>query len=137
MLARMGRTIRDLEAYLAASGRAYTTVDEGTLVLAPSGDGKPPIGLRVAGPVVFSVEIGKLPSPPPVPLLQKLLELNATDLLYCAYGLRDGAIVLASAHELENLDRNELEAILSDFDIAIARHLPELFALAGTPGKKD
>lgn len=133
----MGRTIRDLEAYLAASGRAYTTVDEGTLVLAPAGEGKPPIGVRAAGPVVFSVDIGKLPSPPPVPLLQKLLELNATDLLYCAYGLREGTIVLSSAHELENLDRNELEAILSDFDLAIAQHLPALVSLAGAPEKKD
>lgn len=129
----MGRTAKDLEAYFLAIGRRYRAVDEGTFVLEPAAHGGgPPIGARVTtdGPVVFTAELGAAPdggdAAAETKFFRRLLEMNASDLLYCAYGVRDGAVILSSAHELSNLDLNEVEAILSDFDLAIARHRRDL-----------
>ena len=38
----------------------------------------------------------------------------------------NGTVVLAAALELENLDLNELEAVLNDIEMALARHVPSL-----------
>ncbi len=128
----MGRTAKDLEAYFLAIGRRYRAVDDGTFVLDPPAHADGPlIGVRVTtdGPVVFTAEFGVVPeggAEVETKFYRRLLELNASDLLYCAYGVRDGAIILSSAHELSNLDLNEVEAILSDFDLAIARHQREM-----------
>jgi hypothetical protein len=129
----MARTAKDLEAYLSSIGRSFESTDGGTIVLAPV-EGQPSIGVRAEDPVVFTAEIGSAPKndpPTEARLFRRLLELNASDLLYTAYGLRDGTIVLSSAHPLQNLDLNEVEGILSDFDLALARHVEELLALSG------
>src|SRR4051794_38154598 len=111
----MARTVKDLEAFLVACNRTFETSEGGTIVLAPTGDGLPVVVVRADDPVVFSVEVGPAPKSDRVQarLFRKLLELNANDLLYAAYGLRGDNIVLSSAHELANLDLNEVEAILT------------------------
>jgi hypothetical protein len=63
-------------------------------------------------------------------LFQKLLELNATSLVHAAYGLEGPSIVIAAALVLESADPNELEAVLSDIDMALAEHVPSLRGLA-------
>ena len=132
----MARTIQDLEAYLQATGRPFERRDDGTFLLVPQGDVQPIVALRADGPVVTTtVEIGPAPTGDAegqVVLLRRLLELNANDLLYCSYGLRGDSIVLSSAHELENLDLNEVQAILSDIEQALAR-LKQLVSLAPPP----
>ena len=62
---------------------------------------------------------------------RRLLELNATDLMHVAYAIEGSTIVLSAALELENLDQNELEATLSDVDLALARHIGLLREIAG------
>ena len=61
---------------------------------------------------------------------RQLLEYNATDLMHISYGIANGNVVLTAALELENLDLNELEATLSDVDLALARHVPVLHQAA-------
>jgi hypothetical protein len=46
-------------------------------------------------------------------------------------------VVLSGALELENLDINELEAALSDIDLALVRHVPVLHELAGRDERKS
>jgi hypothetical protein len=125
----MGRTAKDLEAYFLAIGRRFRAADDGTFVLEPAAHagGGVPIGVRVTtdGPVVFTAELGAVPEGDgegQAKFFRSLLEMNASELLYCSYGVRSGTVILTSAHELSNLDLNEVEAILSDFDLAIARH---------------
>lgn len=132
----MARTHRDVEAYLGALGKTYDTVAEGTYVLGGEA-GKPPIAIRLAGPVaVFRVLIGEVPrasAEAQRALFQKMLEFNANELVYASYGLENNHMVLSAALELENLDLNELEAVLADIDLALARHVPALRDLS----KKD
>ena len=55
-------------------------------------------------------------------LYQRLLELNATDLLHGAYGLEDGFIVLTDTLALEGLDYRALEASFDAMTLALATH---------------
>jgi hypothetical protein len=122
----MPRTAEDVENYLLQLDRRFES-DQGTYLLA--GDGGTPIALRVAPPIVaVRVSIGPAPKDDAhkLRLFRQLLAYNATDLMHVSYGLEGDQIVLSAALELENLDLNELEALLSDVDLALARHVPTL-----------
>lgn len=128
----MPRTLEDVENYLLALGRTYES-SGGTLVIAPT-ETRPPIAIRVQPPIVeVQMSIGAIPDDPArqLPLFRRLLELNGTDLAHAAYAVEDDQIVLVSSLSLDNLDNNELEAVLSDIDMALLRHLAALRELAG------
>jgi hypothetical protein len=59
-----------------------------------------------------------------------VLRLNATSLVHSAYGLEGDRLMLSAALELENLDYNELEAVIAEFDLAVAQQLPKIRELA-------
>jgi hypothetical protein len=61
-----------------------------------------------------------------VKLFKRLLEYNASDLMHASYGIEGSTVVLAAALALDNLDPNELDATLSDIDLALAKHIPAL-----------
>jgi hypothetical protein len=125
----MLRNRDDVERFLEARGRAFTTLDDATFLvtLAPQ---QPPAVLRVQAPVVVvQVDVGKLEFQSQAnecAFYRKLLELNATDLLHAAYGLEGDRVQLSAALEFDNLDENELEAALSDVALALANHIPML-----------
>ena len=130
----MIRTSDDLEAQLGRLGRRYERTPDGTFVVA-IGPNQPPAALLLVPPVlVVQVAIGDAPSDLTVaaPIYKKLLELNASALLHTAFGLENDQIVLAAALELDNLDLNELEAVLSDIDVALSEHVPVLRSLVPT-----
>ena len=123
----MPKTAEDVENYLIQLDRRYES-DAGTL-LVQSGPDRPPIAIRVASPIVaIRVDIGAVPADPrhQIDVFRRLLEYNVTDLMHASYGLEQDTIVLAAALELENLDKNELEATLSDMDLALSRHVGAL-----------
>jgi hypothetical protein len=125
----MARTNEDLESFLQKLERRFERVDDGTYLVAGAPN-QPPIAIRVAPPVlVIQVPIGPAPqeeTPAQARLFRRLLELNASDLLHAAYALEGGEIVLGAALELDNLDLNEIEAVLADMDVALAEHVPAL-----------
>ncbi len=128
----MPRTQEDVENYLLALGRSYES-SKGTLVLY-AGEGSTPIAVRVQPPIVeVQMSIGAPPADEgrQLQLFRRLLELNATDLAHSAYALENGEIMLTASLELENLDKNELEAVLADIDMALLRHIASLRELAG------
>jgi hypothetical protein len=121
----MPRTAEDVENYLIQLDRRFEN-DGGTFLLAQANG---TIALRVSPPIVaVRVSIGAVPKDEvqQARIFRKLLQYNATDLMHVAYGLDGDTIVLSAALELENLDLNELEALLSDVDLALARHVPTL-----------
>lgn len=122
----MPRTAEDVESYLLTLDRRYEN-DGGTFLLA--GSGGTPIALRIAPPIVaVRVVIGPAPKDAAHQLrfYTKLLQYNASDLMHVSYGLDGEQVVLSAALELENLDINELEALLSDVDLALTQHVPAL-----------
>jgi len=124
----MARTERDVEAYLQALGKSFDKLEDGTYVVHRGEEA--PTALRIQGPLLVArLFIGDAPKDKPeieANMYRRLLQLNASELVYCSYGLENGHIVLSAALELENLDLNEIEAVLADIDLALARHLAEL-----------
>lgn len=124
----MIRTSDDLEAQLGRLGRRYERTPEGTFIVS-LGPSQPPAALLLVPPVlVIQVAIGDAPKEltAAAPIYKKLLELNAGALLHTAFGLENDQIVLSAALELDNLDLNELEAVLADLDVALGEHVPML-----------
>ena len=127
----MPRTAEDVENYLLQLDRRFE--NDGGTYLVTGVEGSTPIAIRVAPPIVaIRVTIGPVPkdSDHQTRLFRQLLEYNATDLMHISYGIADGQVVLSAALELENLDLNELEAMLSDVDLALVRHVPTLHEAA-------
>lgn len=127
----MPRTAEDVENYLLQLDRRFEN-DDGTY-LVTGGPGSTPIAIRVAPPILaIRVVIGPTPedSAHQTRFFRRLLEYNATDLMHISYGIANGNVVLTAALELENLDLNELEATLSDVDLALMRHVPVLYEAA-------
>jgi len=119
----------DLETLLRRLDRHFERTESGTF-LVPVGSGLAPVALRIAGPVlVAQVAIGAAPSGDPAlesKVFRRLLELNVSDLFHAAYALEDGRILLSAALELENLDGNELDAVLGDMAMALSNHVGAL-----------
>jgi hypothetical protein len=119
----------DVEAYLRRLDRAFEKVGEDTFVV-HLGPGQPPAVLKLSPPVlVAQVNVAEAPSKNPsleARLFRRLLELNATDLMYVAFGIENDRIVLDAALELSTLDMNELDGVLANLDLAIAEHVPHL-----------
>lgn len=127
----MPRTREDVETYLYQLNRRFE--DQNGTLLVSSGAQQSPIAIQIAPPImVFRVTIGKVPDDDKhkLRLYQRLLEHNATDLMHASYGIEGSTVVLSGALALDNLDINELEATLSDMDLALVRHVPGLFEAA-------
>lgn len=125
----MVKSEEDLERLLNRLERHFERLEDGTFLVAV-GANLAPVAVRIAAPVlVLQVHIGSAPkddSPTEARLFRRLLEHNASDLLHAAYALEDGRIVLTAALELENLDLNEVEAVLSDMGMALSKHISGL-----------
>ena len=124
----MIQTGEDLEGYLVRLERRFERAEDGTYLVSVGAD-RPLVALLVAPPLlVAQVEIGLVPADDAAaaPFFRKLLELNATSLVHAAYGIEGERIVLSAALALQNLDLNELEAVLADLDMALATQVPTL-----------
>lgn len=128
----MARTSDDIRAYLTKLQRPFEQVDEATFLVAVARN-QPPVALRVDSPVaVLQVAICQAPAGDALleaRVFRRLLELNASDLMHASYGVTGGQVYLAAALELDNLDVNELEAVLEDMGLALAEHVPELHGM--------
>ncbi len=127
----MARTVDDVELYLRSLDRQY--VRDGEAFVLASGLEETSIGLLVHDPLVLvRVDIGTAPtdSVRQVALFRRLLELNGEDLIHSSYSLEGDQISLGAGLRLENLDMNEVASVLSEVDLALARHAQPLRALA-------
>ena len=124
----------DLEGHLTRLSRSFERADDADVFLVSMGPGQPPCALSVSPPVlVAQVRVAEAPrfdDAASARFMRRLLELNAGGLLHSAFGIESGQIVLTAALELQNLDTNELEAVLADLDVALAEHVPSLVSLS-------
>ena len=124
------RSSKDVESYLLRMGRPYKDADDGSTFIVSIDSVR--VAVKLAPPLLLArVEIGEAPKKEKEKLFQHLLKLNATALVHSAYGLDGDRIVLGAALELENLDYNELDAVLAEVDLALVQQLPEIRKLAG------
>jgi len=123
------RSNKDVEAYLLRMEKPWSEADPSTYVVPIE---NVPLAIKLAPPLVFArVEIGDAPKQGREAIFEYLLRLNATALVHGAYGLDGDRIVLSAALEMENLDYNEIEAVIAEFELAIGQQVPKIRALAG------
>jgi hypothetical protein len=118
------KSAEDVESYLLRIGVAHETVHPGFW---------PPLAVSLAGPVLaFRLKVMDLPRTGKEELFRTLLSLNTTEMVHGAFGLEGDAVVIVHALELENLDLNEMQAVIDDMSMAVAKHQPSLAHFAGT-----
>jgi hypothetical protein len=120
------RTIEDVESFLIRMGQPYEDLGNGMFVL--HDDTRPgDVAIKVQDPIiVFRSKVMDLPVERREELYRLLLDMNAREMVHGAYGIEDDAVVMVEAMPLENLDYNEVQAVLDDFGLAMSKHLPRL-----------
>lgn len=113
-----------IETYLNRLGTPYDEIEEGFWVIRDE-DGQ--IVVRHDPPViVFRAKLADVPKNGREALFQRLLKLNATEMISGAYGLEDDSIVIVASLQSENLDFNEFQAAVDSLTLAMTTHAPEL-----------
>lgn len=124
------RTVHDVERFLREGSMPYQDLGDGMFVITDASSGLRNLAIKVEGPVVvFRLRIMDAPVPGThgrEGLFESLLRLNGTGLLHAAFGLQDDGVYLSAALPLDNLDPNELQAVIDDVGIAVSQHLPRL-----------
>jgi len=118
----------DIESFIINSGLPYDIIAGGTWVLRPDSAHNAQICVKISDPIIlFSIQMFELS--PEIPdrerLFRTLLELNS-ELLHAAYALQASQVVLAGAHQLENLDFNEFQATVDDMCMALDNHFGKI-----------
>jgi Tir chaperone protein (CesT) family len=134
----MSASNEDLEGHLTRLNRSFERAEHAEVYLVSMGPGQPACALNISPPVlVAQVRVAEAPRTDDAGsarFLRRLLEINVSGLLHAAFGIESGQIVLTAALEMQNLDTNELEAVLSDLDMALSEHVPALVSLAKSLG---
>jgi hypothetical protein len=122
------RSRDDIESFLARAEVPFEEVGEDGMWLVHDRSLGENIAIKAAGPLLlFRVKVLELREVADrAALYEELLRLNASDLAHGAYGISDGAVVLTCTLRIENLDYNELQAVLDDFSLALANHYEKL-----------
>lgn len=124
------RTVDDVEKYLQEAGITYQDLGGGMFIVSDEESGVSNLAIKVAGPVViFRMRVGHAPEKGAAgreSLFEELLRLNGDGLLHSAFSLQDDGIYMSAALPLDNLDLNELQAVVEDMGLAASQHLPRL-----------
>ena len=122
------RSREDIESYLVRAEVPFEVVgDDGLWLVRDSSLGEN-IAIKATGPLLlFRVKVLELAEVDDrAALFEELLVLNATDLVHGSYGISESSVVLTCTLEIENLDYNELQAVLDDFSLSLANHYEKL-----------
>lgn len=124
------RTIQDIERFLSESSLPFQDLGDGMFVVQDDASGLHNLAIKVEPPVVvFRLRAGDVPpagSANRERLFEELLRLNGAGLLHSAFSVQNDGIYLTAALPLDNLDQNELQAVVDDIGLAISQHVPRL-----------
>lgn len=124
------RTERDVERFLGEFGIPYQDLGGGLFVVTDESSGLRNLAIKVEAPVVvFRLRVLDAPEPGAAgreALFENLLRLNGSGLLHSAFCLQNDGIYLTAALPLDNLDPNELQAVIDDLGIAASQHVAKL-----------
>ena len=122
------RTNEDIEGYLIELDKPFEELDEGLWRLNNEDDHIDSMLIMHAPPVIiFRVKLMDAPdSDERFQLYEKLLRLNATNMVAGAYGIEDDSVVIVDTLQSENLDYNEFQASVESIAMAISEDYPQL-----------
>lgn len=114
---------------LSVDGTTYSELQPGMWLVRPGGELDADVVVHYSPPVVLlRLKVMDLPTDEQArgTLAQRLLELNASELVHGSYGIEGSAVVLTEAMELSHLDFEEFLAAYESMTLALASHLREL-----------
>lgn len=120
-------TQNDIEIYLDDCGFPFEKVGEGVWRVESPDNKVENIILSMMDPiVVFRVNLMKIPQNKREAFYARLLQLNATEIPHGAFGIEGDNVVLIDSLQLENLNRNELQASIDSLGFTVAQYYTEL-----------
>jgi hypothetical protein len=126
-------SLEDLESFLMRSDLDYEEIADGIWAVHPDGGEEagplPAIVVSHAPPlVVLRSELQQAPEDEEEQrrLYQRLLELNATEVVHGAFGLESGQVLLSDTLELADLDFSEFQASLESLALALSSYRKNL-----------
>jgi hypothetical protein len=121
-------TREDVESYLHRMELDFEEVDDGMWVARTGPDGAGLVVNHSPPVLVFRAKVLDVPKDKQrcAELFQRLLEMNASDLVHGAYAIEEGDVILTEALELENLDFNEFQATVDSIQMAMSAHVEEI-----------
>jgi hypothetical protein len=76
--------------------------------------------------LLLRVNLMKIPVSNREAFYERLLRLNATEIPHGAFGIENDIVVLIDTLQVENLDRNELQASVDSLGFTVAQYYTEL-----------
>jgi hypothetical protein len=120
-------TQNDIEIYLDDCGFPFEKIDDSLWRVESPDNNVENILLSYADPlIVFRINLMKVPSENRAAFYERLLHLNASEIPHGAFGIEDDNVVLIDTLQLENLDRNELQASVDSLAFTVAQYYNEL-----------
>jgi hypothetical protein len=112
-----------VQSYLVDLGLSFDEVDANTWLITDEDKGLKNIVVLVSEPlVILRVKVMELPEWERGRLYERLLRLNAEDLLHGAYALEGDHVILIDTLELESMDLEDFRASLEAMGLALAQH---------------
>lgn len=127
------RTREDIESYLVRAGLGHEELEDSMWKVRDRDSGET-IVVSLAGTLLlFRVKVLELTKVKGSreKLFEKLLELNAEEMVHGAYGIADEAVVITCTLRLENLDYTEFQGTIDDFSMALTNHYETLAPFRG------
>ncbi|MBD3308238.1 hypothetical protein GF339_17465 [candidate division KSB3 bacterium] len=122
-------TQHDIEIYLDDCGFPFEVVSEGIWRVESPDNNVTNIILSYQEPILLlRVNLMNIPDTKRETFYERLLCLNATDIPHGAFGIEDERVVLIDTLQVENLDRNELQASIDSLGFTVAQYYNELKA---------
>lgn len=120
-------TQNDIEIYLDDSGYPFEKVDDSLWRVESPDNNVDNIILSYAEPIImFRINLMKVPANNREAFYERLLKMNATEIPHGAFGIEDNNVVMIDTLQLENLNRNELQASVDSLAFTVAQYYNEL-----------
>jgi hypothetical protein len=116
-----------LESYLNKLSLNFEELSPNTWMISDAAKGLHNVVLAVIEPVIIiRVKVMPIPAKKRPELYEKLLSLNASDMLHGAYAIDGQNIIIIDTLEAETMDLEELQASLDAIGFALTAHYQAL-----------
>lgn len=115
--------VQKIEGMMIDMNLTYQVLDEGTWMLEDELANINNIIVKYLDPIIlFRVKIMSVPKENKEAFYEKLLELNATDLLHGAYAIEGDSVVIVDTLQSESLDKIEFQSTIESIGLALVEH---------------
>lgn len=120
-------TQNDIEIYLDDCGFPFEQVSDGVWKVESTDNNVDNIIMSYEDPILLlRVNLMKVPEADREVFYERLLILNATEIPHGAFGVENDIVVVIDTLQVENLDRNELQASIDSIGFTVAQYYSEL-----------